>query len=270
MLYLYNTNDNSYLTMIQYLQEIEAGSEDTYQVIFGFNLADLFTHAKKRTAIRGRYAKDDQGSPMLEKMAMTDDEQELFDDWIKVAAPEVFRCLSAWAKNLDYAYRHDVNFGIPGISGSADSVDGAVITDSSLALTPDAQIGKKLVVVSPGLLANQERTITDNSADTITLSSPFDSDITGLDFVICDATAKYIVYYIEVDTGWDANMLQGVENAIQESLVTYIIKEWYKINRLRDDFLTEEVAYQTELAKISSQLFQRKTPIKRPADWFEL
>lgn len=278
MIYIYNATDNAYLDIEAYLTELEtalAAAEESgdpittvYQVLFLHDLASLFTLAKKRTALRGRYAKGQQGESLMEVYAMTDDEQDFFDDTIKTAAAEVFKRLSAYSKTIDQAYRHDVSFGDPVVSGTAEIVANNVITDSGLALTPNALIGYKLVITTPGLLANQERVIASNTATTITLATAFDSDISGLDFAIFTQTNKYIAYYLLAASTWDNNMLQGIENAIQEALVTYIIKEWYLINRFMDDFSIEEGRYLNDLRKINSHLYQSKKPVRRPADFF--
>jgi hypothetical protein len=38
----------------------------------------------------------------------------------------------------------------------------------------------------------------------------------------------------------DLNLIQGVGAAIEEALILYAIKEWYRINRNADDFQVEE------------------------------
>lgn len=195
MIRLYNiANAETLADNNTYLQELVDNPDGSYLVIFLQDLDQLFTAVKKKTAYRGRFAKGDKGQSLLDQIAITDDERTYFDSVIQSAGPEVANKLSAWAKNIDQAYRYNVSFNY-----------------------------------------SQE---------------------------------KYIVFMISMSDSWDPYNLDGVDKAIQEALVSYVVKHWYYDNRYSDDFAAEEVFYQSEINKIRRILFMSKVPIRRPVDMF--
>jgi len=275
MLYLYdNTTDTFsplYRTAFENLDEMidpPAVIDSTvYDLVFFASLTDIFTIAKRRSAIRARFAKDEQGNPLIEKLAITDDDRDWYDDILPQGAGEVFKKLSAFAKDVTNAYKYSVSFGAKSASGTVESVADAVITDSSLSLVPSALKGHKLVITSDEL-KDQQKTIADNTANTIVLEEAWEHDITGLNYNVYNPSNDYVMYSVKLDSNWDRNMLQSCDNAIMEALVAYTLKEWYLINRYGDDYAIEEDRYQKQLMKVKSSLSQGKKPYRRPADFF--
>jgi hypothetical protein len=234
-----------------------------------FNLDDIFTDTKKRTAWRARFAKDEKGKPIVDKLVLTDDDRDMFDDLIKKISAEAFRKASAWAKGIAGAYRHNVKFGDPQASGSILSgITASLITNPAQVLTTNELAGMKLVITSPGLSMNQERTIVSNTADTIVVDSAFAADVTGLEFAVMTQTDDFIIFYLDMETTWDLNQLMAATEAIREALVTGFVKEWYLYNRYMDDAGIEALAYAESLEKIKSLLSQRNTPYRRSGEIF--
>jgi hypothetical protein len=240
-----------------------------YDIIFFYMITDIFSQAKKRIAMRGRNAKDAEGNTLINDIAITDDEKEWYDNIMLNGSAEVFRKISAWAKNVTNPFRYAITFGEKTATGTITSVTGNIITCTGLGLTPDAQIGQKLVIIS-GSEINDERDVIDNDVDTITLNAGFNADVTGATFnvYVSDPDQRYIVMALNIGPGWDSNMMQAIETGIKEALVLYGIKEWYLLNRQMDDFNVEQSRYLDELTKLRSQMMQVKTPVKRPADFF--
>lgn len=276
MLYLYdNTTDTFsplYRTAFENLDEMinpQAVIDTTvYDLVFFASLTDIFTMAKRRSAIRARFAKDEAGNPLVEKIAITDDERDWYDDILPQGAGEVFKKLSAFAKDVTNAYKYGVTFGAKSAAGSVESVVEKIITDSSLALIPSALIGHKFVITSDGELKDQQRTIVDNADNAILLDEAWEQDITGLSFNVYTPSDDYVTYRVNLDSNWDSNMLQACDNAILEALVSFTLKEWYLTNRYGDDYAIEEDKYQKQLMKVKSSLSQGKKPYRRPADFF--
>ena len=275
MLYLYdNTTDTFsplYRTAFENLDEMinpPAVIDTTvYDLVFFASLTDIFTMAKRRSAIRARFAKDEAGNPLVEKIAITDDERDWYDDILPQGAGEVFKKISAFAKNVTNAYKYGVTFGAKTASGTVESVNSAVITDSSLSLTPSALKGHKLVITSDDL-KDQQKTIADNTANTITLEEAWEQDITGLSYNVYAPSDDYVMYGVKMDNNWDPNMLQLCDKAILEALVSFTLKEWYLANRYGDEYAIEEARYQNQLLEVKSSLNKGKTPYRRPADFF--
>ena len=275
MLYLYdNTTDTFsplYRTAFENLDEMinpPAVIDTTvYDLVFFASLTDIFTMAKRRSAIRARFAKDEAGNPLVEKIAITDDERDWYDDILPQGAGEVFKKISAFAKDVTNAYKYGVTFGAKTASGTVESVNSAVITDSSLSLTPSALKGHKLVITSDDL-KDQQKTIADNTANTITLEEAWEQDITGLSYNVYAPSDDYVMYGVKMDNNWDPNMLQLCDKAILEALVSFTLKEWYLANRYGDEYTIEEAKYQKQLLEVKSSLNRGKIPYRRPADFF--
>jgi len=258
-MYIYNATTRIYYDIEEYLEALASDSGSTYHIVFVNSLDDIFTRAQKLSALRGRFAKGQEGSSLLNELALTVDEQDFFDEIMPQGAREVFRKVSAWGKNIDRAYRYNVKFGDPQESGSVDSVASEVITDSSKSFTIDELIGMKMVITS-GSHTGEERNITDNTADTITVASAFSGDVTGADYAIFNQTEDCIVFLISQDLSWDLNMLQGLDDLITETLARYIVKQWYWTNRFQEDYLIENDIYNRNLSEIRSMLIQHITP----------
>lgn len=269
MILLYNTSTNTYVNITTYLTSIEASPGNNYRLLMLFNLDTLFEGTKKRTAWRSRFAKDEQGKSLTAKLAITDDERDMFDDLMQRGCNEVFRKMSAWAKDIPGANRFNVKFGEPVKSGSVTSGGtSAVLTDTSKTLTVNELAGYKLVITSAGVEQNQERTIVSNTADTITLDSAFTTDVTGLEYSVMTQTDDFIVYYLDMSLEWDLNMIHQAYESAREALISFFVKEWFVVNRYIDDAAIEGGKYDIELVKIKQALSQRKTPLRRSGEIF--
>lgn len=268
MNYIYNATKKTYQDLLD--SNVAATAEgDVLRVLLLSDLDSVFNAVKRRSAIRGRFATDQKGNPLLEQIAMTDDERDWFDEIIKGGSNEITRKLASWTKGIDAACRHNVKFGNPVFSGSVVSVTNAVITDSSKAYTVDALKDKKLVITSAGPQMNQERKILSNTATTITLETAFSTPVTGMDYAICDVTSYFILNYLNMDYSWDLNLFHGIGASIEEALILYTLKEWWKITpATQADYQVEEVNYNNQLSKIRSQLLQYKIPVRRVSDFF--
>lgn len=268
MNFIYNSTLKKYtnLTSVDDISD-EAGDK---KVLLLIDLDATFDAAKRRTAIRGRYATDGQGNSLLEKISLTDDERDWYDEIVKNAGAEVFRKLGAWTKGIDFAYRHAVKFGNPLYGGSATGVSGTTITDTAATLPTTGLVGYKLVIVTPGANMNVEKSITATTGTSITIDSAFTPALAvGSEYAICKATADMIMMFLNLDRSWDLNIFVGIGASIEEALTLYTVKEWYKINRNTNDYPIEEAEYQNQMQKIKGQLLRYKIPARRVGDIFQ-
>jgi len=274
MILLYNNSDDTfkdlyrhpYENLDEYISPAE-GIATVYDILFFTSITDIFIISKQRSAVRGRFAKDPQGNSLIESFAITDDEKDWFDNILPGGASEIFKKLSAFAKNVSNAYKYGVTFGGIVASGTVESVQEAIVTDSNLSLVPSALKGNKFVITS-GAQTGEERLILDNTETTITLEFPWEQDITGLTYNVYNADENYILFTVKMDSNWDLNMLQNCESAIMEALISYALKEWYLSNRYLEDYTIEEDKYQKHLVKVKSSLNQGVKPYRRRARFF--
>jgi hypothetical protein len=240
-----------------------------YDVLYFVNLTDVFTIAKRRSSLRARFARDAEGRPLVENLAMTDDERDWFDDIMPIGSAAIFKKLSAFAKGIQHAHKYGVTFGGKVAVGTIESIAGNIISDSSLSLTPSALKGYKLVLTSGTEdLINQEQLILDNTANTITVQVPWEQDVTGLSFNIYNPSEDYVLYTVRLDTNWDLNMIHNVESSVMEAMISYALKEWYLINRYMDDYAIEDAKFKSYLSQIKSSLDQGVNTTERPMDMF--
>lgn len=267
MNYIYNDKTKTY-TALSIFDASGVSKGDPVIVIIAADLDAIFSAAKKRTAIRGRFAIDQQGNSLLEKLALTDDERDWYDDIIKNSGTEIFRKLSAWTKGISAAYRHNVKFGNPEKSGLVTSVNGAMITDSSKNYIADELKDKILIVTSSGSQMHQEKTILSNTATTITIASSYNSDVTAMNYCIVPVSGNFAMFQMNLDLSWNLNLLQEVGFLTEEALTLYAIKEWYNVNRIISDYQIEAEAYFEKVSKIRSNLLQYKIPARRATELF--
>lgn len=274
-LYLYNNETDMFSELFrrayENIDEIinpQTLDEDVYDVIFFVSLTDIITITKRRSAIRSRFAKDKNGVPLVESLAITEDEEDFLSDILPEGSAEIWKKIAPFGRDTEDAYKYGVTMGTKPATGTIDIAVGAILTDSSLALTPNALIGYVLVITSAGDMEGQQKAIVANTATTITLESAWEQDVTGLNFNVYDPATDYVLYTVKLDSNWDINMLQNCDKDIQEALVSFCLKEWYLINRWMDDYAIEDGHYQKSLAKIKSDLSHGKTPYRRPTDFF--
>jgi hypothetical protein len=273
MIYIYNTYTDKYTDLYrqawenleEYMGEVV---EDTtvYKIMFFVSLDDIFTQAKKRTAFRGRFAKDAKGNSLLEQFAITDDEQSLLEDLLKSGAEEVHKTISAWMQNDNESFQYNVTFGAKAPMGTITSDGGTTIIDSTAPFTGNLA-GYKLVILD-GTLENEERDIVSNTTDTLTIDRAFTGSVLGASYGVYNPEEKFITYALEMDLRWDFPMISAAETAIKEALTAFEMKEWYLANRYMEDFAIEEAKYLKELSKAKSALIQGKTSWSRPTDQF--
>jgi len=276
MIYIYNEATDTYTDLYrqafenleEYLGE-EVADTTIYKIMFFASLQEIFDQAKKRSSFRGRFAKDGNGVSLLENIMITDDEQSFIEDMLPAGATELFKKLSAWMKNDNESYQFRVSFGAKAPMGTVTADSGTTITDSTGPFAAGTLEGFKIVILS-GDIKDEEREILSNTATDLTIERPFTSSSLGLSYGVYNPDEKFVTYALEMDLNWNFAMIQAVEAAIKEALITFELKEWYLANRFMEDYTIEEAKYQRELGKARSALMQGKHAYRRPTDFFSL
>lgn len=259
--YILNATNYNYLTMEQYLAELQVPSEtaDTYYLLFAFPIEALFEKIKRRAALRAKVARDQQGNSQLDSFILTEDERDIYLDYLQSGAGEIFKQVSGFSKNIASAFRFNVSFGTPVVDSTVVSVsgDGLTITDSALTMTVNAYAGMKLVITSAGLLENQERTIVSNTATAFVVSSAFSGDVTSLEYVVSIQTEKFILIYSAMNVlGFDTNMILGMDALFEKCFIGTVLRDWYLINRFMPDYEIEKVLLKDAISDLRMHYFQ--------------
>lgn len=272
MNYILNTDRYLYYDLEDWIEALEAGDTgDTYLLLFIYPIEDLFEKIKRRTAMRGKLARDKEGVSQTENFQITEDERDLFLDWLSSESAMIFQSISGYSKQINAAYRFNVNFGDPEIGGSINSVspDGLTLESSVTDMTVNEYQGMKIVITSPGLLENEERTIASNTADEFVITEAFPGDVTGLDFVVSAQTEKHICIYSAFDVeAYDTNMLAGQDALFEKAFISAVMKEWYKLNRFMDDYVIEEKDLANTMSDLRMHFFQRMKSYDRSTQMF--
>lgn len=116
---IYNSNDETYVTLSTFVDDDDRDTnlENGYcQLVMYYVIADIFTAVQKRTALRGKYPIQDQG-PGLDRVAMTADEETIFDEILPGVSSDIWKKVSAYGKGIDNAYVYD---------DTIDSVDNVI------------------------------------------------------------------------------------------------------------------------------------------------
>lgn len=267
MNYILNADQYLYYSLEDFLIALEAQETgDSFYVLYAFPIDALFEKIKRRSALRGKLAKDQQtGASALENFQVTEDERDIFIDFLQTGAAEIFRQISGFSKEINAAFRFNVPFGDPEFSSTISSVspDGLTITDASLNMTVNAYQGMKLVITEPGLLENQERTIVSNTDTTFVIDSPFGGDPSAMQYIVAAQTENYILIYSLFDISkFDTNMIQGIDALFEKCLIATVLKEWYLINRFMDDYQIEEMLLKNAISDLRMSYFQSYKPYR--------
>lgn len=77
------------------------------------------------------------------------------------------------------------------------------------------------------------------------------------------ATNKQVIkYQMWAHADWDANQLFGLHTAVVTALVSYVLKEWYKIRSASTLFQVADANYTSQIADVKILLNRRITPAK--------
>jgi len=266
MNYILNADQYLYYDLEDWLEAIEAGEiGDSLFLLFLHPIEGLFEKIKRRAALRGKLARDDKGNSQLESFQITEDERDIFLDFLQTGSADIFRQISGFSKMINSAFRFNVKFGDPELSSEFTSVspDGLTITDSSLTMTINQYQGMKLVITSPGLLENQERTIVSNGTETFVIDEAFTGDVTGLEYVISAQTEDYILIYSIFDvTKFDTNVILGIDALFEKCFIGTVLRDWYLQNRFMPDYEIEAKLLKDAISDLRMSYFQSMKPYR--------
>lgn len=72
-----------------------------------------------------------------------------------------------------------------------------------------------------------------------------------------------IVYIFETPTYWDDNLTEVLDQKVEEALISYVLKSWFKLKNLKDVAVFEESDYDNILSEIKSIVNHRTSAPKK-------
>jgi hypothetical protein len=265
MNYILNADKYLYYNLEDFVEALESGlTEDTYYLLFAYPIEALFEKIKRRAALRGKLAKDNQGNSQLDSFQLTEDERDIFIDFLQEGSAKIFKEISGFSKRISGAFRFNVPFGDPLFSSLITTDNGTTIIDTSIEdMEVNVYAGMKMVIINPGLMENKERTIVSNTADTFIIESAFDGDTSGLEYVVAAQTEKYILIYSMFDIEkFDTNVMLGIDAIFEKTFIGTVLKDWYKINRFMEDFQVEAADLKESISDLRMHYFQSMKPYR--------
>ena len=267
MNYILNADELLYYSLEDFIQALDEDSAgNTYHTLFVHPIEALFEKIQRRSALRGKLVKDQQGASRTEEFQITEDERDIFMDFLQTGAAEIFRQISGFSKEINSAFRFNVPFGDPEFSSIITDIDnnGLLIVDDGINLmTPNAYQGMKLVITSPGLLQNMERTIESNGTDSFTIDEAFPDDVTGLEYIVTAQTEKHILIYSLFNLAQlDTNMILGIDALFEKCFIGTVLRDWYLTNRFMEDYQVEEQLLKSAISDLRMSYFQSLTPAR--------
>lgn len=184
------------------LQKISSGDTSTQFLVFTYPREDIFEEVYKRTSIIGKHRTNKEGTQnMLNTLALTKDDDDIFESFLYDAAARVFECFTAFTKRHTGSYLCLAESGINVFDeAKAYAVDDKVVYS-----------GKVYICIN----AKQA------------LTSWIASDWKELpDYFYTDNRVTYVVEYVYP---FNSNYVQPIGNAIYEAIVNYIIYKWFLI-----------------------------------------
>jgi len=271
MVRIYDATDDEYLTIEEFIDAYDEDDTNTYYVQFLYKLDTLFDLTKERTALRGKYARDEQGNSLLNAYAMTDDEEDLFDRFLEIGSGELFRKLNAWTKNVFKSYQYKALHDFGGTeetvyhTGTVTGWANPNLTDSGATFGPN-DIGRTLEYTS-GLLAGNGYVIESViSATEVKLTNPPPDDPTGMTYKVYEETStteNSLQFFITMPDTPYFDLFESAEVKLEEALILYCIKEYYLLNRFMQDFQIEQERYDRLAHEVKSLLMMKTEATRR-------
>lgn len=72
-----------------------------------------------------------------------------------------------------------------------------------------------------------------------------------------------VVYIFETPTYWDDNLTEVFDQKVEEAIISYILKKWFRLKNLKDVALYEETNYEDILKEIKSLVNHRTQTTQR-------
>ncbi|MGB9697710.1 MAG: hypothetical protein ACPL2D_10580 [Ignavibacteria bacterium] len=199
------------------------------------------------SSYKGKHVPSNQDGTgnQLDKIALTQDDSEIFTDFLKAGAKYVFNnALSKYAKNVTSAFLFDEGLTIVDYNNLTQYKTGDYIYYG--ANKDIYQAIQDCIGIAPDAVNGTEYWIP--------VQWYYD-------------TKGKVVYMIEWDTDLNPNMVSEIEANVQMALIWYVLKEWYKLIGLFDEAKIKEYEFQSIINEILTSFTNFTTPLVRPNRW---
>jgi hypothetical protein len=183
-----------------------------------FDIETFFDLSSLETMYRTDTTDDATGKSVLNRFALTNNDQNFFDKLLKRGASEAYRVLQPFCQTLTDAYGFNT---IPGATieelDAIDTDDLVIDLLYEMEDTGTITLGTLAVVVGDKVKYDGTEWVKDN-----------------------DNTTKYIFYYMNIPYNFDMNNLNPLNEKVEEFISIYVVKEWFRRQKYDYQFITEE------------------------------
>ena len=204
-------------------------SRDPIQKLLYLDMEVFFDLSSLETMYRTDTIDDNTGKSVLNRMALTNNDQNFFDKLLKRGGSEAYRVLQPMCQSLTDAYGFNT---IPGATiEEINDTDADDLVADLLDEMEDAgtiTLGSLAVIIGDKVKYDGSVWVKDNDNDT-----------------------KYIFYYLNVPYNFDMNNLEPLNQKVEEFISVYVVKEWFK--RQKYDYeviMSEYMMVERELLRI--------------------
>jgi hypothetical protein len=140
MIYIKDLEDGTLMIPEEFKLNVETVPENKFEVIILVNRDAVLENAQEVTALRARFAKREDGTPLLDVFAIMADDEAICNKWINEGGMEVFSKLSGWSKKIVDAYCPNVAVDTTGGTPVIEPEDGGDYMKFSYELNPKQDI----------------------------------------------------------------------------------------------------------------------------------
>lgn len=193
---------------------------DPIQKLLYFDMEGFFDLSSLETMYRTVNMDDGTGKSVLDRYALTVDEQDIFDKLLRRGGSEAYRVLQPFCQSLVDAYGFNA---IP--KTTVDEINDSDVDDLVTDLLYEMEdagtitLGSLVVIIGDKVKYNGSVWVKDNSN-----------------------TIKYIFYYMNIPYNYDMNNLEPLNQKVEEFISIYVVKEWFK--RQKYDYKLIMLEYQ--------------------------
>lgn len=211
-------------------------------VILSFDLEKIFQRVYKLTSLRARMLSKELGLPFEDLVFSVDEKELLFYENCQDAADEVFKKLFHLGKNITEAYLFNKGDKIPEFHVDETPYDINVL------------------VYANGVL--YESLIENNTSNPV-------MEVNREKWAIKPEyydTYNKAIYVIALEN-LNSDILQNWIKVIEDIMVNYVLKEWYKILGVLGEASIKETDYDKKLSELKFLTFFKQKHVRRSVGW---
>jgi hypothetical protein len=214
-------------------------SKPTSMLLFIHDIEQLFKVVQQRTALRARNLFADSGEPLVDQVAMTEDERVFFTDFLREAAGSIQDILASTSKQIFKSFLFD---------------EGVEIMD----YTEDE-------LYFPGEYVRYNHEIFKAKEETDEI--PGEGDHWEKQAWWID-TKRKVVYFIQFNQKYNPTQLNIMFDEINLYLIYKVLSLWYDSIGMTPDAEKNFISADEKLKNIRRKTFHRTEVITRGSEWF--